>query len=422
MTGTVRKSVILFDVTAAILTPQLRKDNSKMAQDKLDFWTTRVGRQRRGVSPQFSHAVFIPRLFRREIGGRTAARLLETAKHLIVTNYPLPQPAGRFPIRRRHVQDIHDLNRSFSGFKISRGQLSFLEKKLAKIVRLTEIRIKFINIVQECDGSFSDLKRATGKTTSKLLADIKSVVEEDSAFNKKVVRLNQMIALARAVFVVSSQHQRIFSTLNDLEEEIRIRFPHLQFTKADVYRTFRMHGYRWKSNIVRSNQTDSLKDARCWFLKEYLYDLSDADSLVFYFDWSSFSEKNFQSRSWSATGAKSIVNNCYVYCKLHLFAVLGPDGVEAMQFVSGTLHTAIVFEFLLEVMGRISRRVHNDQKNVVLVLDNSPMNHSVGLKNYAASEMFTLLYTAPNSSFLNPIEYLFAKCKAGLKTKTGCSK
>lgn len=54
-------------------------------------------------------------------------------------------------------------------------------------------------------------------------------------------------------------------------------------------------------------------------------------------------------------------------------------------------------------------------KQLNLILDNSPMNHSKAVKNFCLRNNINLLYTAPKSSYQNPIEYVFAKAKTPLK-------
>jgi len=49
------------------------------------------------------------------------------------------------------------------------------------------------------------------------------------------------------------------------------------------------------------------------------------------------------------------------------------------------------------------------------------MNHRRAVKNFALHTGFSIAYTAANSSFQNPIEFLFAKIKAPLKSIYGAS-
>ena len=183
-----------------------------------------------------------------------------------------------------------------------------------------------------------------------------------------------------------------------------------------------MQSFRWKKNVCRINQTNNAIAARCHFLREYVRFLRDTDTEVFYFDWTSFSSQNFQAKSWSESGMKSIVTDSYPYAKLHLLALLGPDRLVALQYVAGTLNSPVVFDFLFQVLCKVTRKAHQIGKAVVIVLDNSPLNHSKALKNLARYLRLSFLFTAANSSFLNPIEMLFAKFKAGFKTKNSASK
>ena len=127
----------------------------------------------------------------------------------------------------------------------------------------------------------------------------------------------------------------------------------------------------------------------------------------------------FKKKSWSSLGKKSIVKDYYPYARLHLLALLGLNGIIEIQYVTGALNSPIIFDFLFQTL---EKDAHHIGKDLVGVLDNSPLNHSNAVRNLAWKNEFTLLFTAPNSCFLNPIELLFAKFKASLKTKITASK
>ena len=135
-----------------------------------------------------------------------------------------------------------------------------------------------------------------------------------------------------------------------------------------------MQDFRWKKNVFRVNQTGKAKDARCHFMREYARVSRDTAVEVYYFDWTSFSRQNFQARSWSGSGEKSIVTDSYPYSKLHLLAHLGPTWLVALQYVSGNLNSPVIFDFIFQVFVEITRKTHRNGKDIIAVLDNSPLN------------------------------------------------
>lgn len=174
-------------------------------------------------------------------------------------------------------------------------------------------------------------------------------------------------------------------------------------------------GFKYKSFVVRQNQSKQLKKIRVIFFRE-LRDLLNRDKPeLFFFDWTSFSADNFKRKGWSPSTKRSIVNTQYAYSCLHMLAVMCSRKVCAIQFIRENLNTEIIFSFLQEAFTKISRSQEYNNTNNIIILDNSPLNHNLALYNFAHSNKCSIIFTAPNSSFLNAIEMLFAKCKAPLK-------
>ena len=222
--------------------------------------------------------------------------------------------------------------------------------------------------------------------------------------------------------VLLSQSQHGFRNIKSLREKFK-EHPTLSFLSYQrVISLVKSLGYRYKKTVVRSQENSKIKKARVRFLEEFAQRLSDCNSEVLYFDWSSYSDKNFQLKKWSLVGKKAVVDSSYLYARLHLFAILGRSGVIGFQIVRGNLSSEIVFRFVKRTLDFVFRRKSDFRERIVLVLDNSPLNHSMSLENFAVLKKVNLLFTAPSSSFLNPIEMFFAYVKQPLKESFATNK
>lgn len=96
---------------------------------------------------------------------------------------------------------------------------------------------------------------------------------------------------------------------------------------------------------------------------------------------------------------------------------MGSTKILAAQFVRGILCKEVIFSFIKQAIDKLTFWIDDSRMKITIVIDNSPLNHSTAIYNYAIMKGIGLLFTAPNSSFLNPIEMLFGKLKAPLKKR-----
>ena len=185
---------------------------------------------------------------------------------------------------------------------------------------------------------------------------------------------------------------------------------------SSFYRIIKESGLKFKTIKNHTNQTKQLKLARIHFFCQYVKIMGDNITECLYFDWTSFAESNFKQKAWAHGSNSAVVNTLYSYSKLHLLVILGPTKVITFQFVKGTLKSEIIFDILLSTFNNILNYIEGEVPPRVLVLDNSPLNHSTTIYNFFIDRNIKLLYTAPFSSFLNPIEFVFVKVKAPLKS------
>ena len=191
---------------------------------------------------------------------------------------------------------------------------------------------------------------------------------------------------------------------------------------SGFYELLKVKGYKYRQIIRRSYECLNVKEYRIWYYYYWLDVLENKDYFCLYFDWSSFSESNFQRKIWSQKVSKAIITEQYHYQSLHLLTLMSNFKMEALQFVQGSLSSFIIFRFLKTVLLELEHQMVSQNKTLVVILDNSPMNHSVSLKNFSYSRRIHLLYTSPNSSFQNPIEMAYTKIKKSLKRVFSSSK
>jgi hypothetical protein len=185
--------------------------------------------------------------------------------------------------------------------------------------------------------------------------------------------------------------------------------------ESGVYRAVRALGFRFKEPKAKAVESEQLKDARVLFYNRLLDALQDDSVHVCNFDWTSFSPSNFKRRHWARTGEQNKVEGRYQYQKLHLLALLDSQGGVVGQFVKGSLGHGVVFCFLRDAVLRASRRLAQPHHRLVVILDNSPLNHVLPIKYFAVANKVSLLFTPPTSYFSNAVELLFAMLKAPLK-------
>ena len=167
--------------------------------------------------------------------------------------------------------------------------------------------------IEACSGNLSKIKLRSGLTSGQVSAKVQKLIERKGLLNRNVENFLKIFNLAMAVQEIIRQHPNAFNELKFLEKKVRKKNPQLNFSFSNLYRVFRMQGFRWKKKIFRVNQTGKTKDARCHFMREVVLVFRDTFVEVYYFDWISFSQQNFPARSCSGSGEKSIVTDSYPY-------------------------------------------------------------------------------------------------------------
>ena len=153
--------------------------------------------------------------------------------------------------------------------------------------------------------------------------------------------------------------------------------------RSGVYRAVRALGFRFREPKTAQVESERLKDARVLYFDQYLRDLQDDSTDVCHFDWTSFSPGNFKRRQWGRVGVPNVVEERYQYTKLHFLALLDSKGGVVGQFVQGSLNQAVVFCFVRDAVLKLRSQASPGNNRLLIVLDNSPFNHSLPLKLFA---------------------------------------
>ncbi|KAH7820261.1 putative DDE superfamily endonuclease [Monocercomonoides exilis] len=88
------------------------------------------------------------------------------------------------------------------------------------------------------------------------------------------------------------------------------------------------------------------------------------------------------------------------------------SGIEHVTFVEGSVNDQCFRVFLLSLMKKLQS---HGKESFLLVMDNVGLHKTEAVINLITSKNYGILYTAPNSCELNPIEYVFGMWKARLK-------
>ena len=140
-----------------------------------------------------------------------------------------------------------------SGFRLQKGLVRALERRFKKVVSKTQKCIQFIDSIEACSGNLSRLKLRSGLTSGQISAKVQKLIERNGVLNRNAENLLKLFNLAKAVQEIIQQHPNAFNTLKFLEKEVRKKNPQLNFSFFNLYRVFRMQGFRWKKNVFRVN-------------------------------------------------------------------------------------------------------------------------------------------------------------------------
>jgi transposase len=317
--------------------------------------------------------------------------------------------------KKKHVQPVSNFFTNFEGFSIRKGGFKLFKKKLEKHQKKIKNENELIDLLMRGETDFAQLKLKLKLPLWKIQKMISAVCLPQPKRSKKIEKFLEKIKLLKTIESLTINANATFDNVKQLTAKLSRETNFEPISHSKLYRTLKAGGWKFRPVVFHSNETNNLKSARIWFFDQFLSILNDTREVVAYFDWSSFSEHNFQKKNWVQSGRRAVSNEVYVYAKVHLLAMISHQSVESVQFVRGNLSSQLIFDFLSQSIKKLLQNSPKRISRLTIVLDNSPMNHSKAIKNFCLTSKVKLLYTAPNSSFLNPIEQLFAKIKTPLK-------
>ena len=415
MSKSLRTSNLFFDINQIPSRIALKSRNNNESLKLFTFWTSFTGGRRFNYQLKDSRLIFIPTSFKEEVNASEIARLREKATRQLRL-FRLKGNQNRLSLKKRkHVQPFGSFGTNQNGFLIRKSQFKILLKERQQLFKKIEMKQKLIDLLfqEERDPNKLAISLRVPRWKAKQL--VKEVCNNRPKLNKKIAKFTTKIELFRAVDNIKSPKNESFRTIKRISNDLKLTQRISNFSESTLYRVLRAKGFKYKPVVFHCNETENLKDYRIWFYKRYLELLSDPNEVIFYFDWSSFSDKNFQRRAWAGSSKRAVSKEVYTYAKIHLLAITSHERVECVEFVRGNLASLVIFEFLKRSIENLLTLQRVRGKVCTLILDNSPLNHSKAIKKFCVESRMKLLFTAPNSCFQNPIEFLFAKVKSPLK-------
>lgn len=147
----------------------------------------------------------------------------------------------------------------------------------------------------------------------------------------------------------------------------------------------------------------------------YLYDLSAFESYhVVYVDESGCDKRiGFRRTAWSPLGVTPVqIARFHRGQRYHILPAYTQDGILYSHIYQGTTDSAVFEKFIEELLPHCGRW---PEPKSVLIMDNASFHHSPKVQRMCDDAGVKLLFLAPYSPNLNPIEELFAEYKADVK-------
>lgn len=131
-----------------------------------------------------------------------------------------------------------------------------------------------------------------------------------------------------------------------------------------------------------------------------------------FFDESSIANSNFKSKAWLPTGKKRVLPMKSSFKPVKILACMDKYQIISLQFYQ-KCNGITIRDFLDKTLDYYISYYHFD--NVVLLMDNAPMNRIQEVKNLANKYPIYLLYNAVSTPQLNIIEHFFEYLKRDLR-------
>jgi transposase/transposase-like protein len=162
-----------------------------------------------------------------------------------------------------------------------------------------------------------------------------------------------------------------------------------------------------------SRNSESVKAQRVEFVENYNH-LTSGGCVVVFLDETPFRVLDNRHLARAPVGQRAIVYRRRVrtYGATAITAIAEPWGVFHVEFVLGTVSADVFKIFLSGLFETIRART---PAAVLLVMDNVKFHKTAGVREMIEASGHRVLYTAPWSCELNPIEYVFGFVKSRVR-------
>lgn len=203
------------------------------------------------------------------------------------------------------------------------------------------------------------------------------------------------------------------ATLKSHYNRFKRNRPDLVLSLSKFHNLSRTIGLRYKTVCKSSYDDNALICPRQFYMHKITEYINDKAYIVCFFDVSGLSEDAFKKKQWVLRHYKTNVKKLFTYNLTHILCVMTNQGDVLYEYIKGNLNNLDLVHFLKHAINRLRQKY--DNKQLLLVVDNARMHRTQYFKSFCRYENIDLLYTAPRSPMLNPIEYLFRFLKTELR-------
>lgn len=159
--------------------------------------------------------------------------------------------------------------------------------------------------------------------------------------------------------------------------------------------------------------SDATKEQRKEYVKRFIT-LDEEGRMFIYIDETGFQALELLKRGRSPVGTRCISHRRKVKTDTvtAITAISEVYGVVHVTFVEGSVNEQVFQVFLLSLMEKLQQFT---KEPFVFVMDNVGFHKTEDVKETIRDRNYSILYTAPNSCELNPIEYVFGIWKSRLR-------
>lgn len=308
-------------------------------------------------------------------------------------------PLFAFPFFRKRAEQLFRLKVDL--LRVCRSLVDGREQntaRLARTSRLSKSRVRYLTKLIEQEGRdlLIELNRQLHELRVKdhlIAAFLRRFARDDRNLD---LTLEQMFSILRA----------------DVGNIANVSF-------WEFYRALSCEG--WRHRVLRYRQiakyavgADSLRS----FCELYLHLMVNEDDYeLIFIDESAICPSNFKRRAWFPRRAPAVVHSKVRYERISVVSAITRQELVAVQFVHAGHGSAQFCYFVSAVFEKVVRR-RDDERTVVLFLDNATIHHSRDLRELCARFGVAAFFNLPHTPENNPVELLWEFLKRPLRART----